>query len=188
MNCEVWKSIPGYESYYEVSNFGRVRRLPGVRGNGDKWKGRVLKPYNNRGRDMVMLMVNNDIWRVNVHSLVAIAFIGPRPMGYEVNHINGIKSDNRPENLEYVTREENMAHAIAMGLHLRGERHPQFGEIREHSRGEKNRNAKLTEQKVREIRKLHAEGRSMRGLAREHGVTKRAIQQILLGITWKHVV
>jgi len=59
---------------------------------------------------------NGSFSRFRVHHLVLEAFIGPRPSGYECNHKNNIKSDNRPKNLEWVTHAENMAHAARMNL------------------------------------------------------------------------
>jgi hypothetical protein len=116
---EVWKQVGN--GIYEVSNLSRVRRAqagPGTR------KNHVLKQsIASMGYPVVTFCVNGKRKIVYVHSLVAEAFIGERPEGYMVNHKDGIKTNNLPENLEYVTRQENMEHASRMGLLQSGENH-----------------------------------------------------------------
>jgi hypothetical protein len=104
---EQWKDIPGFENYM-VSDQGRV------------WSKRneiVLKfGVNDRGYYRVTMSVSNKRVTYSVHQLVMLAFVGECPEGHEVNHINGVKTDNRLENLEYVTRSENMLHAVNLQL------------------------------------------------------------------------
>lgn len=105
------------------------------------------------------------------HRVVWMAANGPIPDGLEINHRNGIKTDNRLANLELVTRSENMRHACALGLKSNaGERHP---------------TAKLTWAAVREIRSRHASGVAKADLARRFGVHRRTINDIVLGNNWK---
>ena len=82
-------------------------------------KGRVLRTqgrtHQPRGRDFVHLSKDMKSQVVTVHCLVAYSFLGPRPEGFEIDHVNGDPSDNRACNLEYVTREENLRRAKAMG-------------------------------------------------------------------------
>lgn len=107
------------------------------------------------------------------HALVASAFIGPRPDGLCINHKNGVKSDNRPENLEYVTQAENVRHAHQTGLSTtRGEGHPMH---------------RLTESDVRNIRELLRSGMSEKRIATAHGVTQCHVSRIKLNRAWKHV-
>jgi hypothetical protein len=113
---EIWKPIPGYEGRYEVSNLGRVLSV-----RTDSF----LKPnVMNHGYVCVHLYSGGKQSRVvkTIHQLVAQAFI-PNPQGYrEVNHRNFLKRDNCAENLEWVTRKENVAHALAAGRRVRPEK------------------------------------------------------------------
>lgn len=97
---EQWRDIPGYEGRYQASNTGRVK---GPRG--------LNKPFKSRGGYMIATLCHNSVrTREGVHRLVAKAFI-PNPAGKpQINHKNGIKTDNRPENLEWVTCSENNLH------------------------------------------------------------------------------
>ena len=117
-NMEEWKDVKGYEGLYQVSNTGRIKALKKIDQRGRVRKERLMKPViNSCGRPVVHVCKNGNRKTFFVHRLIAEAFI-PNPEGKsEVNHINGIKDDNRVENLEWVTRSENMLHAERMGLH-----------------------------------------------------------------------
>jgi hypothetical protein len=116
LNSETWKPIVGFEGLYSVSDMGRVRR--DAPGSGTH-KGRMLKPgttYKRKQYSSVALCCNSRMYRVYIHQLVMAAFQGAIPDGYEVNHKDGNKLNNRLSNLEYVTRSENSRHAISLGL------------------------------------------------------------------------
>lgn len=120
---EIWKDIVGYEDYYQVSNKGRVmskdRRIKSCSPNGRIIKGILRKPLIVRGYMSINLQdkKGGKSTRNGIHVFVAQAFL-PNPNNkLEVNHINGVKSDNRVENLEWCTRQENVRHAIDTGLH-----------------------------------------------------------------------
>jgi hypothetical protein len=107
-----WKEI--FEGNYEVSSTGIVRRKTKGRGT---YPGKVLKlVYMGMGYFVVNPVRNGKNVYSYVHVLVANAFLGTCPEGLEVNHIDGNKLNNSVDNLEYVTHEENMAHARRLGL------------------------------------------------------------------------
>ena len=109
-NVEIWKPIPGYLNY-KVSNFGRVKSIQRLDARGERRKGRILKQAKNpRGYMMVTLYEDGKRTTVTVHKLVMSAFAGERPDGLEVNHIDENKNNNSLENLEYVTRLQNIHH------------------------------------------------------------------------------
>ena len=121
---EAWCPVAGYEGLYEVSNHGTIRRVGkaarhGAGRGGGARIGRVLTPHVARGGYFAI-----QLWRDGrpetrlVHRIVATSFLGPLPDGKEVNHRDGDKRNNRPPNLEYVTRSENNAHAYRIGLRL----------------------------------------------------------------------
>ena len=115
---EIWKPVVGYEGFYEVSNYGRVRSVDHFANTGIKHsdrryvKGHILKPHTKRrGYLSVDLSMGNNVKTILVHKLVATAFLEKRDCDNQVNHKNCITSDNRVENLEWCTGEENRAHA-----------------------------------------------------------------------------
>jgi HNH endonuclease len=130
----------------------------------NRWgrEARALTPGDN-GRGYLRVMCAGRLQCV--HRLVALAFLGPVPAGKEVNHKDGDKLNNRPDNLEYVTRSQNMLHANAKGLapKLKGDRHP---------------NAKLSNEQAEELKAeywgISVDGRLPDGaaqrLARKYGV------------------
>ena len=125
---EIWKNIPGYEGRYQVSNLGAVRSLDHpvrVVARGTEATrlspGKLLRPGKmNSGHVTVALGKGNSRC---VHQLVLEAFVGPRPKGHEVLHLNHNPSDNRLANLKYGTRSENMKMDYAVGTRRA---HPNF--------------------------------------------------------------
>lgn len=121
---EEWKDIKGFEGFYKVSNLGRVKSLSrvvntykGTKRNGE----RILKPKRKLMKNSyltVCMSRKGMITTAQVHVLVADAFLPKPNCKVEVNHKNGIKSDNRAENLEWVTRKQNILHsARVLGQH-----------------------------------------------------------------------
>ena len=111
---EEWRDIAGYEGVYQVSNKGRVKRIVATHTT----KPMMRKPtLAGAGYPSILLSKDGVARRYNVHRLVAKAFIPNPDNKPEVNHINGIKTDNRAENLEWVTVSENKLHAYRTGLY-----------------------------------------------------------------------
>lgn len=119
---EIWKDISGYKGY-QVSNLGNVRALPKTRtlnlGGVRHWPEMILKPHKvHSGYLLVTLTNNTGRRRWLIHRLVALAFISNPENKPEVNHINGIKTDNWIGNLEWCTKSENRKHAYRTGLQI----------------------------------------------------------------------
>ena len=114
---EIFKDVIGYEGLYQVSNFGNVISLERFKTNGQKVPFKY-KSQNDDGQGyrIVNLWKNNKGKTLYAHRLVLESFIGNIPKDMQVNHINGIKQDNTLENLEIVTRSENIKHAFRTGL------------------------------------------------------------------------
>lgn len=155
---EVWRPIPN--TYYEVSSFGRFRRVL------------LLKPVQNTGGYLTVGFRRGDSYNHKklVHTLVAEVFLGPKEFGYVVNHKDGCKLNNHVDNLEYVTPKENAEHAVKMGLYRRGQTHPK---------------SKLTGKQVACARRQYKTGRyTFAALAKEYGVSKATINKAVRGVTY----
>lgn len=179
----VWRSVPGYVGLYEVSSCGLVRSLDrrDTSSNGQRryYAGRLLNWWLSVGGypEVSLCHRGRKSFR-RVHRLVAMAFI-PNPEGKpEVNHIDGDKTNNRVENLEWATRSENHQHACDTGLHP--------GPARRF--GVSNRNAKLTDVGVLEIRRRYAAGGVLQvDLAEEFGVGQAVISAVVRRAIWTHI-
>jgi hypothetical protein len=115
------ESIPVLNGFYEISREGVVVRREGGKG---ARKGKALKHFiASTGYPVVNICINGRPGVAYVHALMAEAFIGPRPSGKQINHIDGVKTNFAPSNLEYITQAENAAHAGRSGLIQSGENH-----------------------------------------------------------------
>lgn len=128
MKAESWKPVEDFEGLYEVSDLGNVRSVDRVvvdkKGVRRKVKGRVLMPtWTVWGYAQAELSKGNKRFKRYVHHLVYVAFIGPRPDGKEMNHIDGMKTNNVPSNLEFVTRAEHVKKSAALGQVPKGDTH-----------------------------------------------------------------
>ena len=177
---EVWKDIKGFKGYYQVSNLGRVKSLDRIitTANGvvQKYKGTLLSTSDNgKGYKIVGLNKNGKRKRFKVHRLVAIAFLDNSENKPQVNHIDGVRDNNKLENLEWVTGSENVQHAFDSGL-------------KKSSKGQSHGMSILTEDKVLEIRDIYAKGGiSQKKLGLLFGVCESSVRNIVNKISWTHI-
>ena len=183
-NTEIWKSIPGYETRYDVSNMGRVRSWrTGGRTPKDSMRStpKILKLWEGgkgvRGRKYphlkramcVGLFSDGRLRTTAVHKLVLLAFVGPCPPGQETRHLNDDRHDNRIKNLTWGTRKENWADRKKNGRGVSGE---------------KNGRSKLTKRRAAAIRRLKGK-LSQEKIGERFGVCQTTVSKILRGISWR---
>lgn len=127
---EIWKDIPDYEGLYQASNLGRIKSLNRIDNCNRLRKSKILKFTKiNNGYLQVQLSKNGKTQVLLVHRLIALTFLDNSNEFKIVNHINGIKTDNRVENLEWCTQSHNINESYRLGLQIR-----QYGKDNYHSK------------------------------------------------------
>lgn len=159
---ERWKPVVGYEEQYEVSDHGNLRSVIAGRSQ-------VKKPSLSRGYLRAVLYRNGKSKCAQVHRLVLEAFVGPAPVNHDGGHLDNNRSNNRLENLAWVSRADNQLHRLAHGTSLWGPANP---------------NTKLTPRQVAEIRALAGVVPSSE-LAKRYGVERTTVQKIISGASWR---
>lgn len=182
---EQWRPVVGWEDLYEVSSHGRVRSLH--TGRGPRNLDRLLSTER-PSEDYPMADLSRDGKKVkrSVHSLVAAAFIGPRPEGMDICHNDGNARNCHLENLRYGTRSENILDEIAHGTHRHASRtHCEAG----HELTEDNVYRSKARPKSRACRKCRAARRKWAppDYSAANGMATTREAGDILGIAWKSV-
>ena len=173
---EIWKKITIVDCNYSISSMGRVR---------NDLTNKILNcSLNTKGYVQVALWNNGEKTIHRVHRLVAKEFIENNFNKPQVNHINGLKTDNRIENLEWCNNSENIKHSYKIGTmknsgKLRGVKYL-------HSTGSLHPLAKLTEDNVRFIRNNKTKFKR-KELQDMFGVSQQSISNIINNISWTHI-
>lgn len=166
---EIWKDVVGYEGLYEVSSLGQVRSK----------KTKLIKKQRlmNRGYPAVTLK------RMElVHRLIAKAFVENPYNKEQVNHINGIKTDNSLDNLEWVTHAENQRHAFKIGLKKANEL---FGTGKQ--AGENNFGNKYSKDLIIKVKEMFKNGKKVKEVNILTGISISHLYSIKSGHKWGHV-
>ena len=164
---EVWKpiAVEGLESY-KISNLGNIVNP----------KGRVRKSYNNNGYRKIDFQIKKKKYRYLVHRLVAITFLENDVSERKfINHINGIKDDNRVVNLEWCTPSENSQHAVKTGLIKTGIRKSQKVKFSRHSKYNELSNGDF----INVVYERFKNGEKITDLAKEYKIDRRNLGEYL---------
>lgn len=166
----VWKEIAGFEDY-EISADGQIRRRVGGRG---AVAGKNLKWHlqTSTGYPDVRLRKNGKAYSLSVHRLVAAAFLGPRPEGHQIRHLDGNKFNASASNLAYGTPKQNGEDKVAHGRS---------------SKGEKNVKAKLTSDVVLDIYNGPRGKDQVTRICEKLDISPSSVYRIWSGYRWSHV-
>ena len=177
---EEWRDIPEYKGKYQVSNHGKVRSLardvPRKNGCRHRIQSRIKRlSKTRRGYILVTLNANSGLKTYRVHVLVMAVFVGPRPNGYEINHKDGNKENNRLDNLEYLTQAANWRHAIDVL------KRPAFVPLENHC------HAKYTIKQILRGYELVKAGMTYTGAAKLVDMNMAVLHDVCRGRSWKEL-
>jgi len=163
------------EGYFRIDNEGRIWRIATRYGKTkyQKITPRELNSKNQDGYIRIDFSKNGKKYHCLGHRVVWIYFNGEILDGFEINHINGIRACNRPDNLELVNHPENIEHSFKIGLSCH--------------EGEKHSQARLTENDVKEIRLRSSNGEKTINIAKDFNITSRHTEYIIKRKRWKHI-
>lgn len=163
---EQWKVYP-LDDAYAVSNLGRVKRLTNGQGT---WAERLLTPHLDKDGYAIARLGSKS---TKIHRMVCITFHGqPADPKAQVNHKDGIKTNNVVENIEWCTAQENMTHAKQNGLRPVGEATP---------------HSKLQAQDIPVIRQLLDKGLTCTEISKRYSVSNTTIWSIKHRMSWTHI-
>jgi hypothetical protein len=173
------------------------------------WRALALTGNGEGYLKVKVIDIDGKVWTKKAHVLIAEAFLGDRPESFDINHKNGIKTDNRVPNIEYLTRAENVRHAIYVlgrgpvpdpmtperqkkrirAMRMRGlSARLWLRDGRISFSRPAQQQLKLTAEQVTEIRKLSAsKAESRRGMARRFGISKNTVDRIISREKWAHL-
>jgi len=170
---EEWRDMPETNGAYQVSSLGKARSIARLDSIGRSVRGRIMRFNLVKGYDGFPISVDSKQKTMLIHQVVASVFIGPCPIGMQVNHKDGNKRNNAASNLEYVTPGNNTRHAWAIGLCS--------------AKGDRNGRSKLTPQCVLKIRAACKAGVLMTQIAKEFSIDPSTVSQIAAGKRWGHL-
>ena len=170
---EIWKDVPGYEGKYKISNKGNLIRLSHYSKRGRYYPESTPHSFKNyKGYIQTYLCDDNGRKTTTIHRLIAKAFIPNPDNKDQINHKNGIKDDNRIENIEWCNQSENMRHAFDT-------------ELKEGLPGEKNGRAILSQEEVDFIKTKYNNGETAKEIAKELNLKLSMVRYILKDGGWK---
>lgn len=174
MVVELWRDIPGFEAKYRVSNLGRVLSVERVVGNKNIKETILRTTIAKNGYERVSLTTTQRNHKMfSVHRLVSEAFIPfDEKENLQVNHIDGNKTNNRFDNLEWVTPKQNIEHAVTTGL---------FDSLS----GERSHLSSYTEDKILNVIELLKKDLGPSEVSRITGVDRAVCSKINNGTSWK---
>jgi len=173
---EIWKDIPGFGGHYQASSLGRIKSKARTVVKRTRWGGTMIQEYPERilsqytadktGHVSVHLGVGVAKYTARAHTLILLAFVGPRPDGMECCHNNGIANDNRPENLRWDSHFNNNQDRRRHGTYKKGEDHVM---------------AKFSNDKIVEVHNYLKNGGRGRDAARLFGMSENHVSRIRYG-------
>jgi hypothetical protein len=184
---EIWKPLivlkkgvkNNYTGLYEASNYGRIKSLGIYHGRTNNFfnKPHIIKPQKTQDGYLLYSLSNRGKQNyVTAHRIIATTFIENENYKLQVNHIDGDKTNNKVNNLEWCTASENIKHAFNTGLKVA---------VVKGMPKEKNPNAKYTQELIDEIRKKRKQGYKLIELEKEYHITASYISQICNKKFWK---